>query len=418
MGSSDTPELKPHQIRDIYFEFDEPFLVETRRNNKYFIYVGLSLFVMVLILSFIIKIPREIHLDFKLSGGLKEVIGQYPDQVFIKEKYAKVNEQILSGTPIVKISSERIVHSLKELVRIASAIEKLNSSEKILFDEGQRFLRLGLNNAKEQVALLSDHKKRREQHFANEQHSLTKQFENATIDLDRHQKLFDLEVIPKRTLELKEDVFEQTQFEIYTSKQRFQTAMISIEEQHAHQKRVMHDLQKQMVLDSLKRYDKQYALIQQKSIIEHQLTLSFGNYNIHKDGLVVNSPNAGLISYITEEESQIESGNFVWKIQSGDEPFKVFCKANSSQIGSLKKSQAVILKFNSYPYFYYGTAKGEIMNISAVTKTQGEYLIEIQLNEKGTLNKELIKGMEGEASIVIEDLPLIYYLFRYFSNKK
>jgi len=416
MKEQDENDLKPHQYQDLYFEYDEPFVAYKAKKTKYLFYYGILLSLVLLILGFTIKIPREINLAFELKGGIQEAIGQYPDKVFILEKYVNIGDSIQAGMPIIAISSEKIIRYLEELVAIASDQVRFESSEYLLYKEQMTSLQLQLNNAYNEQSRLLDRTKGLEKRFNTEQDVLNDQLAIATYDLERNTKLLEKDVIAPRDLELKEDTFKQAQYQLLLAQQRFQAESISIEEQLANQHGIILELKQQKQLDSLVRIDQEALLKKREADIMAQLKLSFGNYSLRKDGLIINSNDTGNVSLITAAESQIEPGQIVWEIEGGRETFDVVSKATSEQIGSLKQQQKVILKYESFPYFYYGTMKGAIKHISTSTTVTGEYLVHTEIEDNGRLENKIIKGMQGEASVIVEYLPVFYYLFKRISQ--
>jgi len=60
--------------------------------------------------------------------------------------------------------------------------------------------------------------------------------------------------------------------------------------------------------------------------------------------------------------------------------------------------------------------KGAIKHISTSTTVTGEYLVHTEIEDNGRLENKIIKGMQGEASVIVEYLPVFYYLFKRISQ--
>ncbi|MFN8361279.1 MAG: HlyD family efflux transporter periplasmic adaptor subunit [Candidatus Kapaibacterium sp.] len=87
--------------------------------------------------------------------------------------------------------------------------------------------------------------------------------------------------------------------------------------------------------------------------------------------------------------------------------------------GKVKPGQLVKLKFDSYPFYEFGTVDGRIESVSQVSK-DNQYLAEISLPSglKTSYSKTLDfkQEMQGNAEIITEDLRLIdrvFYRFKY-----
>ncbi|MBK9247388.1 MAG: HlyD family efflux transporter periplasmic adaptor subunit [Ignavibacteria bacterium] len=93
--------------------------------------------------------------------------------------------------------------------------------------------------------------------------------------------------------------------------------------------------------------------------------------------------------------------------------------------GKVKQGQIVKLKFDSYPFYEFGSVDGRVESVSQVSR-DNQYLTEISLPNglKTSYNKTLDfkQEMQGNAEIITEDLRLIdriFYRFKYLitSNK-
>ncbi|WP_010181875.1 HlyD family efflux transporter periplasmic adaptor subunit [Aquimarina agarilytica] len=407
-------ELEPHQYQDIYFEYDEPFLANNNNKNKKLFYYGLFMFILIIILGFTINIPKEVNLLFNLKGGIKESIGQYPDKVFILERHVEIGKNIEAGTPIVTITSEKIINFIEKLAVIESDEIKFNESELELYKKTSSYLKLKMKNAHTEKKKLQIHKNNIELRFKTEKSILEDQLEIVKKDFKRNQILFKKDVIAERDLDVKTNNLKKVQYEQLNSEQRYQTEMALINEQIANQKNLITELEGKINLDSLTRVDKHFLLKKRKTDIIKQLKFNYGSNIVSNKGLIISSSNNGIISYINTNETQISSGEFVWKLITNEQQYHIVCEANSFQIGELKKGLPVILKYDSFPFLYYGTMKGIINNISLSSKETGNYLVNIKIKDQKKLHNKVKKGMRGKATIIVEELPVFYYLLKNF----
>ncbi|OJJ14082.1 hypothetical protein BKI52_44675 [marine bacterium AO1-C] len=405
-------DLKSHQYEDIYFEYDEPFTVDKARKTSFLLYYGVGLFVIILVLGFVITIPREIHMQFELTGGLQEKIGQYPDKVFIEQRLVEVGEEVKAGTPLMAISSEKITNYLAQMQAVKSARARLMGSALTLYQKNMAHLNKAIQNAYNEQLLLEQRRQRRAQRFAAERKVLGERQALAAKNLQRNQSLRNNKVIADRDLEITQNTLKERQYEILTARQRYQSELILIDEQLARQKRTILELEQKRQLDSLTRKDEEALLHKRQKDIEAGLRLNFGDFDIRNNRLIIKSPVRGKISLVSFAEALVPAGEMIWKIDAGKQSYVVVSKANSTQIGSLNKGQKVVLKFESFPYLYYGTLKGSIKQVSASPTVKGTYLVSMKITDYNGLEKKIIKGMKGEASAVVEDLPVFYYLFK------
>lgn len=61
--------------------------------------------------------------------------------------------------------------------------------------------------------------------------------------------------------------------------------------------------------------------------------------------------------------------------------------------------------------------KGQITSIGESPDAMGHYPIIIIINDSGKLENKVTKGMMGVASVIIEEKPVIEYIFEVFLEK-
>ncbi len=86
--------------------------------------------------------------------------------------------------------------------------------------------------------------------------------------------------------------------------------------------------------------------------------------------------------------------------------------------GKIKNGQKVLLKLDNYPFEEFGMLEGKIITMSSVPDKEGNFYIEISLNNglNTTYNKKLKfdKELTGTGEIITEELRLIERLFYQF----
>lgn len=411
---SNTPDndLKPQQYQDIYFEYDEPFTADQAQKTRFLFFYGAGLCIVLLVLGFVITIPREVHMRFELVGGLQEKIGQYPDKIFIEQRFVEVGDQVKAGTPLMTISSEKITRYLAQMQEVQSARDRLMGSALTLYQKKQIHLTQNIQHAQAEKNLLERRRQRLTQRFGAEGKVLNERQALAAKNLQRNQSLRKQGVVADREVETTQSTLKQRQYDVLTARQRYQAQLILVDEQLARQKRAILELEQKRQMDSLSRKDQEALLQKRQHDIEAGLRLTFGNFEIRNNHFIVKSPIKGKVSLVSFAEALVPPGEIIWKIEAGKQTYEIVSKATSTQIGSLSKGQKVVLKFESFPYLYYGTMKGVIKQVSASPTMAGEYVVNMAITDYNSLDKKIVKGMKGQASAVVEDLPVFFYLFK------
>ncbi len=133
---------------------------------------------------------------------------------------------------------------------------------------------------------------------------------------------------------------------------------------------------------------------------------------------VLKSSIAGRVSFLSfwDENQTVRSGDLVFTVvPTQSTTFLGKIKAPARNSGKIKKGQQVNIKLLNYPYEEFGMIEGAVSNISLLPDAEGNYLVDVELDEKltTTYNKEIEfkQEMIGKAEIITEDLRLIERFF-------
>ncbi len=133
---------------------------------------------------------------------------------------------------------------------------------------------------------------------------------------------------------------------------------------------------------------------------------------------VLKSSIAGRVSFLSfwDENQTVRSGDLVFTVvPTRSTTFLGKIKAPARNSGKIKKGQQVNIKLLNYPYEEFGMIEGAVSNISLLPDAEGNYLVDVELDEKltTTYNKEIEfkQEMIGSAEIITEDLRLIERFF-------
>jgi len=172
---------------------------------------------------------------------------------------------------------------------------------------------------------------------------------------------------------------------------------------------------KEKIIDIVNRIENYKNQISSNTIDQKNIDEKLKQYNIH-------SPIDGRIQVIEHFNigDYIPAGNLVMKVVPiSHKKYIVRLVINNDDILRINKGDIVRYRITSYPYKEFGTAKGKIISINYdVTKTEGQnYIYEAEASINNFLNKgenkkqvDYVNGMITEASIIVGQRPIIYYV--------
>ena len=156
---------------------------------------------------------------------------------------------------------------------------------------------------------------------------------------------------------------------------------------------------------------------QQLDLSKRKLELNFGSNQIEGDGLKLLSPKDGTITMLTNSESEVLPEQLVLRLQTDSVSYFAYAEASPSDVGLLDQGLPVVLKYATFPHYYYGSMKAKISSVSASPEASGNYPVRINITNYDKLGNKVKKGMTGTASVVVEEKPIFDYVFRIFLKK-
>ncbi len=407
-------ELKQHQIADIYKADDIPFKDISTHIAKRLVNFGLLLFGILLILSFVIKIPREINLSFELKGGLSEHIYQYPETVYLRNFYVNTFDKVDTGSPLVSITSPRIVSYLEAYKTAKNQLDLFNNSKRQANEKAISLLNRQASGILSELDYVKEEKSKVISASEKETKNLELQLQNRQNQHNRNKQLHDNQVISDQELEESLILLHSAEQELISTKEDF-----ALQEAEVNSR--LQELRNE--------YDQTTAEIEQKEAefeFEHQelkealrlsknmMELNYGPFKVTGNAITLISNIKGQVNLKTETENEIEAGEIILRIQTDSNAFYAYTAAASKDIGHIQKGTKAILKFSSFPHYYYGTMKASVSSISSSPTENGNYPINLFINDTGRLDQKVTKGMTGTASFIVEEMPVINYIAKSF----
>ena len=405
-----TEELDPRQYEDIYHEYDEPFSSGEGSIMRRLLYFGITLLLIILLLSIVIKIPREINVEFELRGGSKEIVAQFPDEIYVKDQLVRTDQYVAAGDLIMTIYSERIVRFIEEITVLESDIAFHEEALKQGFNAEQTLLLEQKKHAQRSIHLLSQKVRTYSRQYDSLSLNMKEQAGLQKKDFERNRSLYRTGAISDRDLEQSEQELKALEQQLSGSLDILEARITNFQRARNEEIRTIARIDRQLDADRINQENELLDLKRRLELVYEKLALNYGKCEVNDRYLNLLSPEAGTITLASTNELAVPPNRILWRLQTEKEPFNAYAEGNSSQIGSLALRQPVVLKVESFPHYYYGTLKGQITQLSRSPNIDGSYPLSIQLGEYGKLAGKLTKGMQGTATVIVEEKTMLEYL--------
>jgi multidrug resistance efflux pump len=409
-------ELEEQQINILLKEDDAPLTDISTSGIGVYLITGIGLFLIFAIFSITINIPQEIQIDFVLKGGSTEEVKRIGETTFIGKVLIKPGANVEKGTPLLSITSP-IVTSLINDINQAENSLAFHLKTKTSFHKQE----IGIYEGKitfyqKQIEQLNDEMRSVYKTRNNEMVALNKQLALSRKNLKRQESLFEQKVISQSQLEVSQLSYQKQAQSLNATVRSYVLTIQTLQQQIRTAQTNQHEISTS--IDKLNQDHNLEEVQLRKSLLskKQRLALTFGSYNIENDHLILLAEQPGNINMISEPETKINAGEIVWRIEQDPTKKYAFAKANSAEVGKLKIGQKVVLKYESYPSFYYGAMQGIIESIENSSDDSGHFLVRMAV-EDDNFKQAVKKGMTGRAAVITEEITLMQLLLKIFASK-
>ncbi|MEP6951152.1 MAG: hypothetical protein ABI863_17825 [Ginsengibacter sp.] len=412
MEAKETEGLEPQQYQQLYREDDVP-LKDVRKNVlRKFVYIGVALCLLFITIGLFVTFPDEVELPFVIKSSGSEQIYRFPNPVYVIDKYIKPHDSVVKGQPLVRITSPEIVVLINNYHEAEQNFENF-SSQKVLSIEKQKMIitnkiRENENNIGEtqkQLSVLNNIWKSNLAEAEFENDAALKRYEVMKKLFDEKAtskfELDDFETKKNKAadaLESAKQNYEKVKFNLRTLNNKYLLANNSETEE-------LHKINFDSKYDSASIYN-QYVLAKNK--IEN----TFGNFELSGGDLILKANENGIVSYIFDGEKEVSAGSILLKLIHDTAGLYAWVKSPPSKIGRLAINKSVVLKVASFPVYEWGAMKGHIENLSLTPDEAGNFSVKISIDSFGKLKDLMQIGMNGDATIIVEERTFYYYFFR------
>jgi multidrug resistance efflux pump len=336
--------------------------------------------------------------------GVIENSGNYKDILLLKS--------ILDTISVDKVSFRFPIDELPFLILGDISIDfaqfETNYSEYILNKKLQPYTsellanNLSLAEIRNRLVILKSQKELNE-----------KELEFLKKDLDRNKMLFDKGIIAAQDFERKQLEYTQSM----RSLKNMNTSVSQLKEAIGNSKNTITSSKIKKTQNDTRLLKKVYQSLYQlkKSVKDWELSYA------------LKSSIGGKVSYLSfwNENQTVNNGDLVFTII----PFTSLgyigkIKAPIQNAGKIKVGQQVNIRLAQYPNTEFGMLKGIVENISLFPNKEGNYIVDVSLEDEliTSYNKkiEFQQEMSGRAEIITEDLRLtdrLFYQLKRINNR-
>ena len=406
--------LEPVQYEDLYREDDVPLQDVRQSALRLFVYLGAGLTALFVVLGATVEIPRQLSFDFVLKGDRQEHVYRFFEGVYLEAKRVEVGDPVEPGTPLVKVSSPQAVAMVAAYEDALARKRIFETTEMPLYQS--RIEALGLEKAQLEAAA-REHQRQKElgwNVYKAELDKLTYLAEEAARKHARTGGLAAKALVSQDDLERAKAamILARTELAALRENRRKEVGERDAQIEAA-------TLQQQIVAqqegEKAQEAQGQLAKLQNEIDQAYQaLRRSYGDFAIEGGGLVLKAPYAGRVSYVTDEDRDVASGETLLKVLRGASDLHAYATIPPQAIGLVKPGDPVVLKVATFPHYEWGTLRGEIRHLTLTPDEDGQYPCTVAITDAGRLAPHLQIGMNGELSVLVEEKSFFRYVFGQF----
>ncbi len=412
-GSADrepTDGLERLQYADIYYEDDVP-LSDVRENAlRAVVYVSGVALVMIVILGAVVDVPREVSLPFVLKGSEPEYVYRFFDPLYVEERYVEVGDTVAAGTPLLRISSPKIVELIAAYESAAERKRIFDEAERAVYESQVEALSLQEDKLERHIGDLSERMRYSENIYEQQRRQRQAVVDQARSDHERRRALHEKMLLSASQLEISQRALVEAESELEGLIQLHRSEAAAIENE-----RTAAEIEKSILSKNREEKARQAAnrdatLSSELVTTREALFRNYGDFTAERGSLLLRAPDAGRVSYLTFHERQVEPGSILVKILRDSSTIRAESLVPPRSIGLVNKGAPVSLKVDTYPHYEWGVLYGHISSLSLTPDENGRYPIEIAFDSSGRLASMLSIGMTGELSVLVEEKSVLSYL--------
>jgi multidrug efflux pump subunit AcrA (membrane-fusion protein) len=326
----------------------------------------------------------------------------------------EANDTVIINDSLAKVTSPKIVSYIEEYENWLGKLEVFESSKKRANKESVTLLETKINGLNNEIIKVRNEMNLAESAGLKETKNLQLQLENSEKQHERNKQLHTSEVISDLEFEGSLKKLQVAQQSLISTKEKYALQVAEIDSRL--QLLINTKQESTIELSKLKaEFDYEIDDIRKNfNLAEKKIELNYGNFRICNNSITLLSPVNGKINLRTEKEYELPAGEILLRIQTGSAGFYIFAEAGPKDIGHVKLGTKAVLKYKSFPHYYYGTMEAEVVSVSPSPAENGTFPVKLNIVKTGKLDSRVTKGMTGTASFVVEEKTVFDFILRAF----
>lgn len=408
----ETDELEPQQYQQLYWEENVPVHDVRKSTLRKFVYIGSVVCIVFMLIALFITFPDQVELPFVLKSDRSEEIYRFSDPIYVLEKYVQPGDQIKPDQPLFKITSPEIVTMINDYEEAQQKLLIFNNQKKLSIEKQKQLIAIRIQQNNTTMKQIQQDLSILNTTWQSNSTRLQYDYSNAQKKYDANKNLMDNNIGSKFNL-LEAEKNKVAAADLLTStKQNYEkekNRLSKLYYTYTLDNNAFHTEWNKLNIDA--KYDSA-TLYNQLTLSKNKIEHIYGRFEIKEGSLIVKANTTGTISYVFEGDKEVAAGSIVLKIIYAHAALYASIDCPPSLIGKIKQHEQVALKITSFPFYEWGTAKGHVSNVSLTPNEKGSFFVKIAIDNFGKLNTLLQVGMNGNATIILEEKTFYEYFFR------
>jgi hypothetical protein len=405
-------DLEVQQYERQFWDDDVPLHDVRKSVLRKFIWWGALLFLVLMVMGALLKFPDQVQLPFVFKASKSEEVYRFPFTVYVTENKLQPGMSVKKGDPLMRITCPEIVQLINAYREAEMNLADYQSKKVFSGVKAQQIVRLRMEQTRQKLAQLNQQLDALEQTWQSNQQQLEYEQKDAEQKLKANRELHEQKYISTDELRALESRSIKTRDAVLTQKQQYQASKSGILSERYQYETELLSLQQEIDKQQLDRGFDTISLTHTVDRSRQQITQLFGESEIEDGSIVIKAAADGKVTHVFEGEKEVQSGAILVKLRYQLSALYASVITPSTIIGKLKAGQPVFLKVATFPSYEYGAVHGHIHQVSMTPDENGNFHTYIQIDDMRQLKGKLEPGMNGEASIVIDEKSFFQYFFR------
>lgn len=409
-------ELEPQQFERLYEEEDIPLKDLSRGMGPKLLGVAIALFIIVFAVANVVTYPDQIELPFVLRGNNREQVYTFPFPVYIKEVFVTSGESLQANQPILRLASPEIAALISDLEGRTARKTTFETYTGSSYASQLEMLDKQILQMQARIVQLQSDIDLHDQQWKSRASMLDLLLSDAKDQFETSQKLKAEGVISRLALQEKEAAYAQARDSRSNGESLYQRERLNLQAQLEETKQSMASAKIEKSKFEFEKSARSGDLDSEAAAANTLIQNIFGLHRIENGSIVLLSPGEQNVSFIFEGDGEIGAGMTVLKLNQTVKADYAFIKCPPAFAGKVREGMKTHLKVASFPYYEWGVAEGTVRSRSLSPDQNGEYNIQVSLDQMKRLEGLLFPGLDGSAVIILEEKTLFQYFFRSLSK--